>query len=61
MIARVLPRDSLIACRAAGIIAAFTALVTVAGGLLERVLDHLEYPTIGRGSWFALQTVTTVG
>ena len=29
--------------------------------MLERVLDHQEYPTIGRGLWFALQTVTTVG
>ena len=25
------------------------------------MLDHHEYPTIGRGLWFALQTVTTVG
>jgi voltage-gated potassium channel len=38
-----------------------TVLVTVAGGILERVLDHQEYPTIGKGLWFALQTVTTVG
>ena len=47
--------------RAAGIIAVFTVVVTVAGGVLERLLDHQEYPTIGRGLWFALQTVTTVG
>ena len=59
--ARLLLRDSLTARRAAGIIAAFTVVVTVAGGILERVLDHQEYPTIGRGLWFALQTVTTVG
>ena len=59
--ARLLLRDSLTARRAAGIIAAFTVLVTVAGGILERVLDHHEYPTIGKGLWFALQTVTTVG
>ena len=59
--ARLLLRDSLTARRAAGIIAAFTVLVTVVGGILERVLDHQEYPTIGRGLWFALQTVTTVG
>ena len=31
------------------------------GGILERVVDHQEFPTIGRGLWFALQTVTTVG
>ena len=59
--ARLLVRDSLTARRAAGIIAAFTVMVTVAGGILERVLDHQEYPTIGRGLWLALQTVTTVG
>jgi voltage-gated potassium channel len=59
--ARLLLQESLTARRAAGIIAAFTAVITVAGGLLERVLDHQEYPTIGKGLWFALQTVTTVG
>ena len=39
----------------------FTVVITVAGGFLERLLDHQEYPTIGKGLWFALQTVTTVG
>jgi voltage-gated potassium channel len=59
--ARLLLRDSLTARRAAGIIAGFTVLITAAGGILERVIDHQEFPTIGRGLWFALQTVTTVG
>jgi voltage-gated potassium channel len=59
--ARLLVRESLTARRAAVIIAAFTVLITVAGGILERVVDHREYPTIGKGLWFALQTVTTVG
>ena len=59
--ARLLLRESFTARRAAAIIAAFTLLVTVAGGILERVFDHQEFPTIGRGLWFALQTVTTVG
>ena len=59
--ARLLLRESLTARRAAGIIAGFTVLITVAGGILERVLDHHEYHTIGKGLWFALQTVTTVG
>jgi voltage-gated potassium channel len=59
--ARLLLRDSLTARRAAGIIAAFTVAITVAGGILERILDHQEYPTIGKGLWFGLQTVTTVG
>ena len=59
--ARLMLRDSLTARRAAGIIAIFTLVITVAGGLLETVLDHQEYPTIGKGLWLALQTVTTVG
>jgi voltage-gated potassium channel len=59
--ARLLLRESLTARRAAGIIAGFTVLITVAGGVLERVVDHREFHTIGRGLWFALQTVTTVG
>jgi voltage-gated potassium channel len=58
---RLLLHESLSARRAAAIIAGFTFLITIAGGILERVLDHKEYPTIGRGLWFALQTVTTVG
>ncbi len=59
--ARLLLRESLTARRAAGIIAGFTVLITIAGGILERLADHREFPTIGRGLWFALQTVTTVG
>jgi voltage-gated potassium channel Kch len=59
--ARLLLHNSLTARRAAGIIAGITVLITVAGGILERVIDRHEFPTIGRGLWFALQTVTTVG
>ena len=59
--ARLLLRESLTARRAAVIIAAFTVLITVAGGILDRVLDQREYRTIGRGIWFALQSVTTGG
>lgn len=59
--AKLILRDSLTARRAAVIIAAFTVLITVVGGVLERVVDHQEYSTIGKGLWFALQTVTTVG
>jgi voltage-gated potassium channel len=54
-------RQSLTARRAAGIIAAFTLLITAAGGILARTVDHQEFQTIGKGLWFALQTVTTVG
>ena len=54
-------RESLTARRAAAIIAAVTVVITVAGGILARVFDHEEFHTVGKGMWFALQTVTTVG
>jgi len=59
--ARLLLHQTITARRAAAIIAGFTVLMTIAGGVLMRFLDHREYPTIGRGLWFALETVTTVG
>lgn len=59
--ARLLLRESLTARRAAAIIAGVTLVITVSGGILERILDEQEFPTIGKGLWFALQTVTTVG
>jgi voltage-gated potassium channel Kch len=46
---------------AASVIVMATTVVVVLGGILMRVLDHHEYPTIWRGMWWALQTVTTVG
>jgi voltage-gated potassium channel len=42
-------------------IAWFTFLVTLASGLLIHLVDRTEYPTLGRGLWWAVQTVTTVG
>lgn len=59
--ARLLMHQSLTARRAAAIIAGFTLLITLGGGILQRVVDRQEYPTFGKGLWFALQTVTTVG
>ena len=58
---RILLRESLSARSAAGIIAGATVVITVAGGILARVFDHQDFQTIGKGLWFALQTVTTVG
>ena len=46
---------------AASVIAVSTTLVVVASGVLMRVLDRSEYPSVGRGLWWAMQTVTTVG
>jgi len=46
---------------AASVIVTATATVVAIGGVLMRVFDHQEYPNIGRGLWWAIQTVTTVG
>lgn len=46
---------------AAGVIAVSTTVVVVVSGVLMRLLDSSEYPTVGRGLWWAMQTVTTVG
>jgi voltage-gated potassium channel len=46
---------------AASVIVTATALIVVGGGVLIRVLDHSEYPSVWVGMWWALQTVTTVG
>lgn len=46
---------------AASVIVAATFMAVVVGGVLIRVLDGSEYPTIWDGMWWALQTVTTVG
>jgi voltage-gated potassium channel len=46
---------------AASVIVTATALIVVGGGVLIRVVDHSEYPSIWVGMWWSLQTVTTVG
>ena len=46
---------------AAGVIVVATAVVVVGAGVLIRVIDNEEYPSVGVGFWFATQTVTTVG
>lgn len=46
---------------AAIVIAVVTTSITVGAGLLMTVLDGTNFPTLGGGLWWALQTVTTVG
>jgi voltage-gated potassium channel len=46
---------------AAGVIVLATGSIVVGAGVLISVIDSEEYPTIGLGIWWALQTVTTVG
>jgi len=46
---------------AAIVIGVVTTSITVAAGLLMTVVDHENFPSIGGGLWWAVQTVTTVG
>jgi len=47
--------------KAALVIASVTTSMTLLSGVLMRFLDHDNFPTIGGGLWWAVQTVTTVG
>ena len=46
---------------AAVVIAAVSALITITAGMLMTAVDEDNFPTIGSGLWWAVQTVTTVG
>jgi voltage-gated potassium channel len=41
--------------------AAITLVVTVLAGLLMRLTDPDQFPNLGLGLWWAIQTTTTVG
>ena len=47
--------------RAGRSIALATLLVTVAGGVAIWLIDREDFPNVGLGLWWAVQTVTTVG
>jgi voltage-gated potassium channel len=46
---------------AAVVIAAASTSMTLLAGALMTVADHDNFPSIGSGLWWAVQTVTTVG
>ena len=46
---------------AAGVIVIATVVVVVLAGVVMTLIDNNEYPDVGIGMWWALQTVTTVG
>jgi voltage-gated potassium channel len=46
---------------AAAVIVTVTAAVVIGTGAVMAVIDSAEYPNLGVGMWWALQTVTTVG
>ena len=53
--------DDLTARRAGLLIGATTLVVAVAGGLLITAVDRHEFPSLGSGLWWAVQTITSVG
>jgi voltage-gated potassium channel len=46
---------------AMAVIVTATVVSVVAGGILIRMVDPDEFPDVGTGLWWAVQTVTTVG
>jgi voltage-gated potassium channel Kch len=46
---------------ATAVIVTVTFVVTVGAGLLMTLIDKAEFPNVGVGLWWAVQTVTTVG
>ena len=47
--------------RAMGVIVAATMVSVLVGGVLITLADPEQFPDLGTGLWWALQTVTTVG
>jgi voltage-gated potassium channel len=47
--------------QAAVVIAVVSTSITLIAGLLMTVIDHRNFPSLGSGLWWAVQTVTTVG
>jgi voltage-gated potassium channel len=54
-------REPLSVRNAAGVIVVATTVIVIGAGVLITLLDSEEYPDVGIGLWWALQTVTTVG
>jgi voltage-gated potassium channel len=46
---------------AAAVIALVSTVITLAAGFLMTVVDRENFPSIGSGLWWAVQTTTTVG
>lgn len=57
----VLTRKPLTMGRAAQIIVTFTLAMTLIGGVVMHFADSRNFPNIGDGLWWSVQTVTTVG
>jgi voltage-gated potassium channel Kch len=46
---------------ATAVIVTATFLVVIGAGVLMTLIDNAEFPDVGVGLWWAVQTVTTVG
>ncbi len=46
---------------AAIVIAIASIAITVGSAVIMTIVDHEDYPSVGSGLWWAVQTVTTVG
>ena len=46
---------------AAIVIAIASIAITLGSAVLMTIVDHEDYPSVGSGLWWAVQTVTTVG
>lgn len=58
---RFVTRKPLTPARAGRAIALATTLVTIACGLVMRLVDSRDFDNVGVALWWAVQTVTTVG
>lgn len=47
--------------KAAVVIATVTTAISIVAGILMVFLDKKNFPTVGDGLWWSVQTVTTVG
>jgi voltage-gated potassium channel len=54
-------RSPLSVRKAMGVIVTSTVVVVLVGGVLITLVDPEEFPDVGIGLWWSLQTVTTVG
>ena len=54
-------RVTLSARRAALLISVMTLCIGIGGGVVMWAVDREDFPTLGSGMWFAIQTITTVG
>jgi voltage-gated potassium channel len=46
---------------AAVLISSVATVITVGAGIIMTLVDHHNFPSIGAGLWWSVQTVTTVG